>query len=175
MLKHWKYLCYLIRHKWYVGKACFRRGLYWQGIIHDWSKFLTDEWFPYANYFYAERIDEEFYQIAKRVGGVFLYGRECDFEEAFDKAWLKHQHRNPHHWQYWVLKEDSGNVKLLPIPRKFLLEMVCDWEGAGKAIHGPNNNPGEWYDKTKINRLLHPETLDQVNNLMNEFYPRSSL
>ena len=51
-----KYLWYLIKHKWYVGKFCLEYGLYWKAIIHDWSKFLPSEFIPYArNFFGPER------------------------------------------------------------------------------------------------------------------------
>lgn len=34
---------------------------------------------------------------------------EMGVKEAFDLAWLKHQKRNPHHWQYWLLINDSSS------------------------------------------------------------------
>lgn len=52
--KHWKYLKYVVRHKWYVFLACRQLGVpLWQSIIHDWTKFLPREWFPYVRYFYG--------------------------------------------------------------------------------------------------------------------------
>lgn len=50
---HFKYLVYLIRHKYYVFMAGFSVGCsLWQIVVHDWSKFLPSEWIPYARYFY---------------------------------------------------------------------------------------------------------------------------
>lgn len=135
-MKHWKYLCYLLRHKWFVGRACFRYGRVWQGIVHDWSKFRPDEWFPYANFFYGEKPSSLF------------------SKNAFDLAWLKHQHRNPHHWQHWVLREDSGDIKCLEMPENALVEMICDWEGAGLAITGKRETR-VWYEKNKEHIQLH--------------------
>lgn len=54
MIKYLKYLRYLLRHKWYVGIECFKRGLYWRGIIHDMSKFRPAEFIPYTNFFYGK-------------------------------------------------------------------------------------------------------------------------
>ena len=51
MNKHLKYMWYVIRHKYYVLIECFKVGLYWRGIMHDWSKFLPSELIPYANFF----------------------------------------------------------------------------------------------------------------------------
>ena len=43
MNKYLKYLSYVLRHKWFVMLACFKVKLFWQGITHDLSKFLPDE------------------------------------------------------------------------------------------------------------------------------------
>jgi len=54
MQPHLRYLAYVLRHKWHVFIAC--RGLHvplWQAIIHDWTKFLPCEWFPYVQRFYG--------------------------------------------------------------------------------------------------------------------------
>lgn len=54
MQAHWKYLKYVIRHKWYVFLACRSIGVsWWQSIVHDWTKFLPREWFAYVRYFYG--------------------------------------------------------------------------------------------------------------------------
>ncbi len=139
MKKHLLYLKYLLRHKWFVMLACFRYGLYWRGIKHDWSKFLPCEWFPYVESFYGPQ------------------PRKQRTKERFDRAWLHHQHLNPHHWQHWVLREDSGATKVLEMPRLDRLEMLADWEGAGRAITGKKDCK-EWYLKNRDLILLHPTT-----------------
>jgi len=53
MKKYLQYLSYVLRHKWHVSLECFHHGLYWRGITHDLSKFLPDEFIPYARYFYG--------------------------------------------------------------------------------------------------------------------------
>lgn len=88
MSAHLRYLSYVVRHKWFVLLAGLKTGApLWRLVIHDWSKFLPSEWFAYARYFYG----------AEAEGA----------EAAFDRAWLLHQNRHPHHWQFWVLMEDS--------------------------------------------------------------------
>jgi hypothetical protein len=52
----------------------------------------------------------------------------------FDRAWLLHQHRNPHHWQHWILREDSGTTKVLIPEGWYVDEMVADWIGAGIKV-----------------------------------------
>lgn len=54
-MKHLKYLSYILRHKWYVFVECCKRGIYWRGFMHDMSKFLPSQWFPYVNYFYGKK------------------------------------------------------------------------------------------------------------------------
>lgn len=145
MKKYLKYLVYVLKHKWFVFVECWKRGLIWQGITHDLSKFLPSEFIPYARYFYGDYPEYEAIKY-EYSGGLY---RE-DIERHFDMAWLKHIHRNPHHWQYWLLQEDDGPQKIIPMPIKYLKEMVCDWIGAGKAITG-KDNIDEWYSKNKEN------------------------
>lgn len=91
MNKYLQYLWYVLCHKYFVYVACRRLGVsLWQAVIHDWSKFLPSEFMPYANYFYGFR------------------GMKSEAsKQAFNQAWLYHQRRNLHHWQYWLLQEDD--------------------------------------------------------------------
>ena len=157
MKKHLKYLRYVIRHKWYVLLACWARGLYWQGIVHDWSKFLPSEWRPYAEFFYGDtqRILRD---ARKQLGYDPIDLRNIAGVDAFNVAWLKHQHRSPHHWQHWVLREDSGATKILEMPKRYREEMLADWEGAGRAITGKKGGTPAWYAKNRHNIQLHPST-----------------
>lgn len=38
-----KNIKYLLKHKYYVAIACFKYGLYWQGITHDLDKLFTNK------------------------------------------------------------------------------------------------------------------------------------
>lgn len=150
MRRHIAYLKYLVKHKYYVYKAGRKIGVsQWQLIIHDWSKFLPSEWNPYANNFYDDK--------GNRKAWVP--------NPTFDKAWLHHIHFNPHHWQHWVLQEDSGNVIFLEMPKKYVTEMVADWAGAGKAITG-RWEIKEWYEKNKSKIKLNDTTRNQVELLI---------
>ena len=58
MNKFFKYLSYIIRHKYYVLVAGLKvRAPLFRLIIHDWSKFLPYEFAPYMNYFYGKYVD----------------------------------------------------------------------------------------------------------------------
>lgn len=114
MSRHWRYLKYVLRHKWFVFCASWEMGVPLLGLLHDNSKFRPSEWFAYTNSFY---------------GGE----RTHEVRRAFDYAWDFHQKRNRHHWQYWVLMNDSGEVRALDIPYKYMDEALADWYGAGRA------------------------------------------
>jgi len=134
MYKYFKYLSYIICHKWFVFVECCKLGIVWRGIVHDLSKFRPSEFFPYVNYFYGKNKDEN----------------------AFDKAWNYHQKKNKHHHQYWVLREDSGTVKVIEMPSKYWKEMVADWISAGKAQGNPDTK--KWYLENRGKMILGKDT-----------------
>lgn len=163
-MRHFKYLKYIIRHKWYVTLACFTRGLIWQGIKHDWSKFLPCEWIPYANFFYGPKYTEDDRRRCLAVCGTMLDTEELK-REKFNRAWLHHQHFNPHHWQYWILRNDDGTTVAMSMPEKYIQEMLADWEGAGMAITGKREYK-EWYLKNREKMLLNEATRNRVEELL---------
>jgi hypothetical protein len=120
---------------------------------HDNSKWDDEEYFAYCEYFYGEQTPE--------------------VKELFDYAWLRHQHNNPHHWQHWVLREDSGNLKALEMPYMDVIEMVCDhW--AFSWVKGDLHEIFEWYDLNKEKMVLHTNTkklyesiLDKIEGKLN--------
>ncbi len=145
-------LKYLIRHKWFVFIECCKEGIIWRGIVHDISKILPTEFFPYANHDFDAERDETGYYKPTDTG-----------DKKFDFAWLLHQKRNRHHWQWWILPEDNGGVKVLEMPIKYRKEMVCDWRGAGKA----QKNGVEtitWYEANKHKMQLGEKTRKWIEN-----------
>lgn len=146
-MTHLRYLRYLLRHKWYVFVECCRAGMPWRGLIHDWHKFLPDEWLAYAEHFYAlQRANDESGYIKADDQG----------DRGYDAAWLRHIHRGPHHWNHWIMF-DGGEVKVLEMPPRYRREMLCDWRGAGRA-QGFGDNTPEWYTRNKDKMLLGPKT-----------------
>lgn len=162
MKRHWQYLKYVLRHKWFVLLAGIDLNVPILVLIfHDWDKFLPDEWFPYANYFYGNLPTEQECRTAYMLG-LFPYTKE-QCERDFDKAWLFHQNRNKHHWQYWMLvDDDDGKPRCLPMPDKYRREMLADWRGAGRAITGKDNTL-EWYQERKDRIQLHPDTKQWID------------
>jgi len=146
IVKHlWKLLC----HKWFVFVEACKLGVPWLGFIHDASKFQLCELLPYARYFYGTSSPNE------REHGV-----------DFDMAWNHHQKCNKHHWQYWVLINDRSDpqISALPMPERYILEMMADWQGAGRA-YGSSDSIG-WYEGTKDKQIMHPDTRKRVEELL---------
>ncbi len=121
---------------------------------HDASKSKPDEYEAYDAYFY---------------GG----NRSYAVVQAFQRAWLLHIHRNPHHWQHWVLINDDpgeGEV-LLEMPYNYIIEMICDWW----AFSWEKGNLSEifsWYDEHKDYIKLHPKTRETVEDILWELRGR---
>jgi len=154
MSPHLRYLSYLIRHKWFVFVAGLKVGApLWRLIIHDWSKSLPSEWLAYVESFYGGHNP-----------------RPQWVKEDFDRAWLRHQHRNDHHWQHWVLRNDDGSTKPLQMPIACAEEMVADWAGAGRAITG-KWEVAAWYAKNHEKILLHPNTAAVVDAMLKVYFP----
>jgi len=161
-----KYIKYLLRHKLYVFCECYKYGIILRGIFHDFSKFYPDEFIAYARYFYGNYPDWN--DVKRNCPGYSYKYTKQGVEKAFDLAWLKHQHRNRHHWQYYLLREDDGGTKVLDIPTDYLYEMVADWKGAGRAITG-KNDPEEckkWYIKNYQKIKLSENSRTRVNNIL---------
>lgn len=148
-MKYWRYLLYVIRHKWFVFVACCQMGIPFAGLTHDLSKFLPDELIPYAEYFY---------------GGHPRENKPEWVQEAFDRAWLKHQRRSGHHWQAWILRFDDGGEKLIEMPDRYRDEMLADWMGAGRSQGKPDT--AAWYRKNREKIQLHPLTRVYVDGFL---------
>ena len=135
-------------------------------MTHDLSKFLPSEWFPYMNHFYGKKGGD----ITKGRDETGYYKPTDTGDKVFDFAWLLHQKRNRHHWQWWILPEDEGGLKVLEMDEKDRLEMICDWVGAGKAQgHFPKGGDRftevrKWYIKHKDKMNLHSNTRKWVEN-----------
>jgi hypothetical protein len=142
--KYDAYLDYLERHRRFVLEEAAQLCVSDRGVRHDLSKYEPDEFDAYAEYFYG-------------IWRVENVPAPADVQERFDYAWMLHQKRNDHHWQYWLLREDDGAMKVLPMPELAMREMLADWRGASRAITGTDNTP-TWYAKNAANMLLHPAT-----------------
>jgi hypothetical protein len=160
-MKHLRYLSYVLRHKWFVFLECCKLGMPWRGFIHDWSKFLPCEWFPYADHFYGKKKGTQ----RDKTG----YYKPTDTgDRAFDLAWLHHAHWNAHHWQWWTQVEWNqgvADVQCYLMPEWAIREMVADWRGASRA-QGHTSDVREWYQANGAKMMLQPVTRERVEELI---------
>lgn len=160
-----KYDEYLIEHKKNVAKAyewiaknCpeifpddqFKSIVEWQCVnAHDESKYDREEYAAYDAYFYG---NNRSYEV-------------CD---EFDKAWLRHIHKNPHHWQYWVLLNDEKELghKYLEIPLNYIIEMICDWWSFSWKT-GNLYEIFDWYIKHRDNMQISYISQTKIEEILN--------
>lgn len=118
------------------------------GFAHDASKTEPDEYEAYDEYFY---------------GG----NRSFKVVNDFRIAWLKHIHRNPHHWQHWVLINDDPNEGeiIMDMPYNYIIEMVCDW-WAFSWNSGNLKEIFDWYNKHKKYMKLSDWTRTMVETIL---------
>lgn len=151
MKRHISYLKYVLRHKWFVFFACWPCKVpLWRALIHDWHKFLPSEWFAYAQTFY-------------KPDGSSQYVETPDFS----RAWNLHQKRGKHHWQHWLITWDRGDTEPMEMDESYVREMIADWWGAGRGITG-EWSAHHWYQKSSANMVLHPNTRNLVEELIEE-------
>lgn len=111
--------------------------------MHDLTKFSANEAFGYA-----------FYNFKTKQG-----------KEAFEKAWHHHKMNNPHHPEYWLNPNKSGEIDPIPMPNEFILEMVVDWIGAGKTY---GSSLEKWLPSNLGKFVFHKETRGKLRNLLRE-------
>lgn len=158
MNKYLKHLITISKHKYYVMKFCFKCGYYKRGLLHDLSKFGKTEFFSSAKYFQGNRSPIE---AEKENKGYSL-------------AWQHHKGHNPHHWEYWI--DNLGTYKNTPckIPYEYVIEMICDWLGAGIVYskqkvdyNSPYKEPFDYYNAHLKERIFHKDTQKLIEFYLN--------
>ena len=156
---YFKYLRYIARHKWYVFVECCKLGIPWRGFIHDWHKLLPSEFAPYVKHFYGNL--PKWDEVNHAMPTYSYRNTKEGNKKRFDFAWLLHQKRGKHHWQWWILREDDGDYKVFPMPDNYRKEMLADWRGAGRAITGKDDTVN-WYQANKDKMILHERTREWI-------------
>lgn len=124
-------------------------NLEWQICFnHDQSKTNLDEYCAYDKYFYG---NNRSYQVV----------------QDFNHAWLTHLHRNPHHWQYWILINDDPELGeiIMDMPSNYIIEMICDW-WAFSWSKGDLTAIFKWYDEHKDYMKLSEKTRKEVESVL---------
>ena len=141
---------------------------------HDESKYSTEEYNAYDRYFY---------------GG----NRSYKVVQDFNYAWLHHIHKNPHHWQYWVLLEDDPegeaswkrlvqpgtgeykaaltNMPVMPleIPVPVIFEMIADWWSFSWK-EGNLFDIFNWYADHRSKQIINPKSRKIVEYILERIW-----
>lgn len=148
MNKAWRHFKTITYHKYIVAKGCFGVGLYWQGLVHDLSKYSPAEFLVGAKYYQGDRSPNDMERT--------IYG--------YSSAWMHHKGRNKHHFEYWTDYHPEtrmyGPVKM---PLNYVKEMFCDRVAASKIYQGDKyteSHPLDYFMRGKARRIIHPETSD---------------
>lgn len=136
---------------------CFKVGLYWQGLVHDLSKYSLTEFL----------ISAKFYQ-----GDRSPIGQERR-EYGFSKVWAHHVSCNKHHFQHWLdIPEKEGKCIPIEMPYKYALELVCDSIGAGKVYEGKlfaKEEPLRHWKESVDKGLIHPKTAELLESFFENY------
>jgi hypothetical protein len=136
-------------------RECFKVHLYWQGIVHDLSKYSPTEFLSSGKYF----------------TGISTLVNEERKDKGYSMAWVHHQHRNKHHWQHWIDIKALGDLRPIPIPDKYVLEMACDIVAASRTYLNKDFGQTEplKYIMAQNAWIINPDSERYLMNLLREY------
>ena len=152
----WEHFKTITHHRRLVREGCFQVGLYWQGLVHDLSKYSPTEFLVGAKYYQGTRSPNN----AERE------------DIGYSSAWLHHKGRNKHHYEYWIdysLQGGPGGMLPGPMPKRYIAEMIMDRIAACKTYQGDaytDRSPLEYYLQGKDPAPLHPYTRKNLEHLL---------
>ncbi len=153
-MKAWKHFVTITHHRMLVLGGCLRVGLVWQGLTHDLSKYSPTEFLIGARLYQGTRSPN----AAERE------------EKGYSEAWMHHKGRNRHHYEYWTdMSRVTGRYESVPMPRKYLVEMVMDRIAACRVYQGSAYHDGsalEYFEGSRERNLMHPDTRRQLGYIL---------
>ena len=153
-MKAWQHFKTITHHRSLVMLGCLRVGLVWQGLTHDLSKYSPTEFSVGAKYYQGTRSPN----AAERE------------DKGYSEAWMHHKGRNRHHYEYWTdMSKASGQYEAVPMPRKYLVEMVMDRRAACMVYQGKAYTDGSalaYFEKSRERSLMHPQTRKELGYLL---------
>lgn len=153
-MKAWQHFKTITKHKLLVMGGCFRIGLIRQGLAHDLSKYTPTEFCNGVKFYQGTRSPN----IAEREA------------KGYSESWMHHKGRNRHHYEYWTdMNLETKTYEPVPMPRKYLAEMVMDRRAACMTYQGKNYQPGSaltYFDASRDKWLMHPQTRQELGYLL---------
>lgn len=154
-----------------VRDLCYQMGIPELGDQHDLSKFSPDEF--------------DIYKYADGTKSPHDIARE---KLGYSPSWIHHKARNQHHWEYWTdfnsaKPNDDGTFtiicKAVKMPYERVIEMLCDFVGAGKAyskeewtVHTPLTY---WKEHCEGDRAMHKDSEKLLVKLLTQLDSSDSL
>lgn len=153
-MKPWQHFKTITLHRWLVRQGCFQVGLYWQGLTHDLSKYAPTEFLIGVKYYQGDRSPN---------------GAERE-EKGYSEAWMHHKGRNKHHYEYWTdMSRVTKNYESVPMPRRYLVEMVMDRRAACMVYQKEKYHDGaalEYFLPSRERSLMHERTRKELEYLL---------
>ena len=153
-MKAWQHFKTITRHRWLVQCGCFRVGLYWQGLIHDLSKYSLTEFMTGVRYYQGNRSPN----TAERL------------EKGYSEAWMHHKGRNRHHYEYWTdLNPQTRTYESVRMPRKYIVEQFMDRRAACMVYQGDAYTDASAYNyfmNSMERQRMHPDNQREVEFLL---------
>ena len=161
----------ILNHISVVRDLCYQMGIPELGNAHDLSKFSPDE-----------------FDIYKYADGKRSPHDNARDELGYSPSWYLHYHRNPHHWQHFLDIVDATpnkdgtftiKCKAIKMPYDRVIEMFCDFVGAGKVY-----TKDAWTVKTPLDywnkncegqRAMHPDSEKLIKKLLTTLSEKESL
>ena len=150
----WQHFKTSTHHRFLVMVGCFRVGLIRQGLTHDLSKYSPTEFWEGARYYQGNRSPN----AAERE------------DKGYSEAWMHHKGRNRHHYEYWTdMNRQTKCYESVPMPRRYLAEMVMDRIAACKTYEGKAYTQASalnYFLKSRERELMHPKTREELEVLL---------
>lgn len=119
----------------------------------------------------------------KIIGTFVSYKKANEYVAFLEKwrskflhTWIHHQNHNKHHWEYWIPRtvhfQTDPSMKAggpVPIPERYVRELLGDWMGANRAYSG-SWNIEEWLTKNVNKVKLHENTLDYLKTVLTTMF-----
>lgn len=161
----------IVNHRAYVQEMCDLMGIHELGEQHDLSKFSPEEFEQY-----------------KYVTGTGSPHEEARRQIGYSPYWCYHKNKNPHHWEHWLDSEDAtpngdGTFTMIVVPCKmpyeYVIEMFCDFVGAGKAYEKAEWTPqtpwNYWVNKCEGKRAMHKTSEYLIKKLLWNLHEAESI
>ena len=91
-------------------------------------------------------------------------------EKGYSEAWMHHKGRNRHHYEYWTdMNRFTRVYESVPMPRKYLVEMVMDRIAACRTYQGKAYTDASaliYFDKSAEKQLMHQQTRQELGHIL---------